>query len=76
MRNVAHDSVQRAAEELFVFIVHREDDEELCAARRVEENLAQGVALVFEVVWVASCGGVAHVGKFAGLTIVEAVEEA
>lgn len=46
-----HNTVESAAEELLVFVVHRDDDEQLGLA--VVERRAERVALVVEFVWPA-----------------------
>ena len=65
MSDVLDNAVHAPTEELFVFVVHCHDDEEFGAAWGVVVYLAEGEAGVFEVVGVAGCCGVAHVGEFA-----------
>jgi hypothetical protein len=65
MGNILNNAMHGTTEELLVFDVHGHDDEELGAAWGVVHDLTEGKPGIFEVVGVASGGGVAHVGEFA-----------
>jgi hypothetical protein len=51
--------------QLFVFVVHRHNDEKLRAAWRVVVDLSEREPRVFKVVGVAGGCGVPHVGELA-----------
>jgi len=65
MRDILDNTVHSPAEEFLVFVVHGDDDEQLCSARGVVVHLTESEARAFKVVGVAGGGGVSHVGKFA-----------
>jgi len=61
MGHVLHDAVHRPAKELLVLVVHRHDDEQLRATRRVVEDLAKREPVGFEIVGVTGGCGITHV---------------
>ena len=75
MRNVLDHTVHRPAEQLLVFVVHGQDDEQLRAARRVVVHLTESEPRVLEVVRIACGCGVSHMGEFALGTVRTHVEQ-
>ncbi len=75
MCDICHDTVHGSCEQLLIFVVHGQHDEELGSTRRIEEYLTQGIALILEVVGVTSCGSVTHVSELSRLSVVELVEQ-
>jgi hypothetical protein len=65
MGDIFHHAMHGAREKLFVLVVHGHDDEKFGTTWGIIVNLSKGKSLVLEVVWIASGGGVAHVGEFA-----------
>ena len=65
MSNVLDDPMHGSAKQLLFFVVHRHDDEQFRASRRVIVDLSQREPSIFEVVGVARRGRVPHVRKLA-----------
>ena len=55
MGDIFHNAMHGSGEELLVFVVHGENDEEFCPSGRVVQNLTQSETRVFEIVGIASC---------------------
>lgn len=81
---VLHDAAHRPAEQLVIFVVHRDDDEELGLARGIVETLSEGVLVILpvsymlgrrregtyhKVIGIASDGGVAHLFKLVAIAV-------
>lgn len=52
--DILDDAMHGTSEELFIFVVHGENDEEFRPPRRVIKDLTQGESGVLEIIWVAS----------------------
>ena len=65
MSNVLDDPMHGSAKQLLFFVVHRHDDEQFRASRRVIVDLSQREPSIFEVVGVARRSRVPHVRKLA-----------
>ena len=50
MRDILHNTVHGSSEELFVFVVHGENNEQLRSPGRIVQDLAQGESRVLEVI--------------------------
>lgn len=75
MGDVLHHAVHRPAEELFVFVVHGHDDEQLGPPRRVVQHLPERESFLHEVVRVTRRGRVPHVRELALITLLTHVQQ-
>jgi hypothetical protein len=67
--NILHHTVHCFAEELLVFVTHRDTDQKFGLAWRVKVHLAKGEFTLFESVGIAGDGGVSHMRKLTRIAI-------